>query len=92
MVLPEIYRRFGSYLLLMAYMAGVHWRSDTTASIRFGESIALVFLDDMRDCYHENFDGFALTTFAGEKIRIGEVAPSRQRERTRRHKDTKMRD
>jgi hypothetical protein len=149
MVLPEVYRRFGSYLLPMAYsegspthpaygsghavvagacvtvlkawfredwvlpnpvvassdglrlerwngadlsvegelnklaanasfgrnMGGVHWRSDATESIRLGESIALGFLDDMRDCYHENFDGFALTTFAGEKIRIGEIAP-----------------
>lgn len=55
-------------------MGGVHWRTDATESIRLGESIALAFLGDMRECYHEDFDGFALTTFAGEQIRVGDHA------------------
>jgi len=34
---------------------GIHWRSDTTASIQLGESVALSLLSDLADTYNEKF-------------------------------------
>jgi hypothetical protein len=36
--------------------AGIHWRSDTDASIRFGEDVAIRYLEDQMYSYRENFD------------------------------------
>lgn len=50
--------------------AGIHWRTDASASLALGEAIAIGLLADERLTLRENFDGFTLTKFDGEKIVI----------------------
>jgi hypothetical protein len=49
-------------------MAGVHWRSDATESLKLGEAIAIGILKEQRSCYNEVFNGFSLTKFDGTTI------------------------
>ena len=49
-------------------MAGVHWRSDATESMKLGEQIAIGILRDQRACYNEAFNGFSLTKFDGTTV------------------------
>jgi hypothetical protein len=49
-------------------MAGVHWRSDATESIKLGEEIAIGVLRDQRATYNEVFNGFTLTKFDGTTV------------------------
>jgi membrane-associated phospholipid phosphatase len=51
-------------------MAGVHWRSDATASLELGEAVAITILKDQRACYNEQFNGFSLTKFDGSTITV----------------------
>lgn len=51
-------------------IAGVHWRSDATASLKLGEEIALSVLRDQKACYNEPFAGFSLTKFDGTRITV----------------------
>ena len=51
-------------------IAGVHWRSDATESLKLGEAIAISILRDQRDCYNENFSGFSLTKFDGSIVTV----------------------
>jgi len=51
-------------------IAGVHWRSDATESLRLGETIAIAYLRDLREGVHEPFRGFNLTRFDGTRIVI----------------------
>ncbi len=51
-------------------IAGVHWRSDATESLRLGEEVAIRFLREERDCFNERFDGFSLTRFDGTTITV----------------------
>jgi len=44
-------------------IAGVHWRSDATESLKLGEQLAIGILKDQRHCYNEPFAGFSLTKF-----------------------------
>jgi hypothetical protein len=55
--------------------AGVHWRSDHTQSLLFGEQIAIRMLQEMSLTFNEDDAFFELTRFDGQKIRIadGEV-------------------
>ncbi|HEY0018892.1 MAG TPA: vanadium-dependent haloperoxidase [Longimicrobium sp.] len=57
--------------------AGVHWRSDYTESLPFGESIAIGLLQEMSLGFNEDDAFFELTRFDGQKIRIfdGKVVP-----------------
>jgi hypothetical protein len=57
--------------------AGVHWRSDYTESLPFGESIAIGLLQEMSLGFNEDDAFFELTKFDGQKIRIfdGKVEP-----------------
>ena len=48
-------------------MAGVHWRTDYTASVRLGERIAIQILQEQAITYNEEFS-FTLTTFDGESV------------------------
>lgn len=48
-------------------IAGVHWLSDATESLKLGEQIAIDLLRDQRTCFNERFDGFDLTKFDGTK-------------------------
>ena len=58
--------------------AGVHYRSDGVDGISVGEQQAIGMLRDWSRLYNEDFDGFVLTTFGGERIRIadGDVFPA----------------
>jgi membrane-associated phospholipid phosphatase len=49
-------------------IAGVHWRSDATESLKLGEEIAIRFLQEERGCLNESFDGFRLTRFDGRPV------------------------
>ncbi len=51
-------------------IAGVHWRSDATESLKLGEAVAISILRDNRGCYNENFSGFTLTKFDGTTITV----------------------
>jgi hypothetical protein len=57
--------------------AGVHWRSDYTESLPFGEAIAIGLLQEMSLGFNEDDAFFELTKFDGQKIRIfdGKVVP-----------------
>ena len=52
--------------------AGIHYRSDADAGIRMGERVAIGFLADRARLYDAayGFEGFRLTTFDGERIRV----------------------
>jgi hypothetical protein len=49
-------------------MAGVHWRSDATESLKLGESIAISIMKDQKLSYNETFSGFSLTKFDGTTV------------------------
>lgn len=51
-------------------IAGVHWRSDATESLRLGEQIAIDFLRDYKGVYHENFMGWRFKRFDGTQVVI----------------------
>lgn len=51
-------------------IAGVHWRSDATESMKFGEAMAISVLQDFKHCWNERFDGLSLTKFDGSRITI----------------------
>ncbi|MBB4635548.1 vanadium-dependent haloperoxidase [Longimicrobium terrae] len=57
--------------------AGVHWRSDYTGSLPFGEAIAIRLLQEMSLGFNEDDAFFELTRLDGVRIRIhdGKVAP-----------------
>lgn len=57
--------KIASNVALGRNIAGVHWRSDATESLKLGEQIALGLLRDQRSCYNEAFSGFSLTKFDG---------------------------
>ncbi|HEY0019309.1 MAG TPA: vanadium-dependent haloperoxidase [Longimicrobium sp.] len=64
-------------IALFRNAAGVHWRSDYTESLPFGESIAIGLLQEMSLGFNEDDGFFQLTKFDGQKIRIfdGKVVP-----------------
>jgi hypothetical protein len=49
---------------------GVHWRTDGTEGQLLGEAVAIAFLQDRIRTYNEDFPGYTLTKFNGQKIRI----------------------
>lgn len=51
-------------------IAGVHWRSDATASLKLGEEVALSILRDQRASYNEVFNGFSLKKFDGTTVTV----------------------
>ncbi|MBD0320336.1 MAG: phosphoesterase, partial [Gemmatimonadetes bacterium] len=50
--------------------AGVHWRSDYTESLPFGEAVAIRLLQEMSLGFNEDDAFFQLTRFDGVTIRI----------------------
>lgn len=50
-------------------MAGVHWRTDYTESLKLGEAVAIGILEEQRLCYNEPH-GLSLTKFDGTTIVI----------------------
>lgn len=51
-------------------MAGVHWRSDASQSLKLGEAVAISVMRDQKTCYNEQFNGFSLTKFDGTTITV----------------------
>lgn len=51
-------------------LAGVHWRSDSSEGLNLGEAVAIQILQDYKNTYNENFNGFTLTKFNGTTIII----------------------
>lgn len=51
-------------------MAGVHWRTDYTESVRLGERIGIQILEEQALTYNEDHS-FTLTTFDGETVEVG---------------------
>jgi hypothetical protein len=62
--------KLASNIALGRDAAGVHWRSDGIEGIKLGEAIAMGILREMRATYHEDLQGFSLTTFDGATITI----------------------
>lgn len=62
--------KVASNIALGRNVAGVHWRSDATESLKLGEAIAISILQDQKHCYNERFDGLSLTKFDGTRITI----------------------
>ena len=50
-------------------MAGVHWRTDYTESVRLGEALAIGIMEEQRETYNEEFQ-FSLTKFDGTACQI----------------------
>jgi hypothetical protein len=50
--------------------AGLHWRSDTTASLALGEAIAIQLMAEHRTTFNEPFGGFRLTKFNGQTVTV----------------------
>jgi hypothetical protein len=53
------------------HAAGVHFRQDSDAGLRYGEAAALSVLQDAAAVRGAKFPGFSLTTFDGKRVKIG---------------------
>lgn len=62
--------KVASNVAIARNIAGVHWRSDATESLKFGEAIAISVLQDLKHCWNEKFEGLSLTKFDGQRITI----------------------
>jgi hypothetical protein len=51
-------------------IAGVHWRSDYTKSVRLGEALAVTILQDQKATYKEIFSGFTFTKLDGTTVTV----------------------
>lgn len=50
--------------------AGIHWRSDFSASLALGEAVAISALSNERQTYREPFEKFTFTRFDGTKAEV----------------------
>lgn len=62
--------KIASNIAIGRNIAGVHWRSDATESLKLGEALAISILKDQKGCYNEVFNGFSLTKFDGTTITV----------------------
>ncbi|HXG66665.1 MAG TPA: vanadium-dependent haloperoxidase [Blastocatellia bacterium] len=62
--------KLASNIAIGRNIAGVHWRSDATESLKLGEEVAIRYLQEERDCFNEQFNGFSLTKFDGATILV----------------------
>jgi hypothetical protein len=62
--------KLASNIALGRNIAGVHWRSDATESLKPGEEVAIRILREEHGCFNERFDGFSLTRFDGTTVTI----------------------
>jgi membrane-associated phospholipid phosphatase len=51
--------------------AGIHWRSDTTESLKLGEAVAMSILQNVKTTTNRDFAGFSLTKFDGTTVTVG---------------------
>ncbi|HEX2202181.1 MAG TPA: vanadium-dependent haloperoxidase [Longimicrobium sp.] len=68
-VLGELNKLAGN-IAIFRNAAGVHWRSDYTQSLLFGEAIAIKLLQELSITFNEDEAFFELTKLNGQKIRI----------------------
>jgi membrane-associated phospholipid phosphatase len=50
--------------------AGIHWRSDTTESLKLGEAVAISLLQNLKTTTNRDFAGFSLTKFDGTTVTV----------------------
>jgi membrane-associated phospholipid phosphatase len=50
--------------------AGIHWRSDTTESLKLGEAVAINILQAVKTTTNRDFAGFSLTKFDGTTVTV----------------------
>jgi hypothetical protein len=50
--------------------AGVHWRSDTTESLKLGEAVAISLLQNVKTTTNRDFAGSSLTKFDGTIVTV----------------------
>ncbi len=62
--------KLASNIAIGRNIAGVHWRSDYTESLKLGEAVAIGVLRDQKLTYGEAFDGYQFTRFNGTKITV----------------------
>ena len=62
--------KLASNIALGRNIAGLHWRSDATESLRLGEEVALRYLAEERLCVSEPFAGFRVTRFDGTSVTV----------------------
>lgn len=62
--------KLASNVALGRNIAGVHWRSDASESLRLGEEVAIRFLIEERVTFNERFGGYSLTRFDGTTITV----------------------
>lgn len=62
--------KIASDVALGRNIAGVHWRSDGTESLKLGEAVAIQLLKEQRGTYNERFNGFSLTKFDGTPVTV----------------------
>jgi hypothetical protein len=62
--------KMASNVALGRNMAGVHWRSDASQSLKLGEAIAISILQEQRATYNEDFGGFTFTSFDGSLVTV----------------------
>lgn len=63
--------KLAANIALARNFAGVHWRTDYTASARLGEAVTISILEDSGFTYNEDFKGFSLTKFDGTTVTVG---------------------
>ncbi|MCE7938200.1 phosphoesterase [bacterium] len=51
-------------------IAGVHWRSDATESLKLGEAVAIRYLMEEKMLMNEAFGGYSLTKFDGTTVTV----------------------
>jgi hypothetical protein len=68
-VLGEL-NKLASNIGLGRNIAGVHWRSDSSASLKLGEDVAIRILQDFRATVNEDFDGCSFTKFDGTRFTV----------------------
>jgi hypothetical protein len=62
--------KLASNVALGRNIAGVHWRSDYTESLKLGEAVAISILADHRLTFNEDFDGFTFSRFNGDIVTV----------------------
>lgn len=62
--------KLASNVALGRNIAGVHWRSDATESLKLGEEIAIRLLRELRATFNEGMSGFSFTRFDGTSCTI----------------------
>jgi hypothetical protein len=65
-------RKLASNMAIGRNWAGIHYRSDELSGLRIGEKVAISILRERKKLplQSRKFEGFTLTTFDGEQIRI----------------------